>query len=143
MFRSVWDRIHSVYTGPVLNWNGTVPHRITFVSGPILVPDSRSDPYRIHQVPCKHKAYPYQFRTVSKRIRSRVNAAYIRKKRKVTDWNNKKSGNRIIRELTPRSISFLLCPSRNDAASYHISGWCPRQSKHCSYAKVTTGEHKH
>ena len=35
MFRSVWDRIHSVYTGPVLNWNGMVPHRITFISGPI------------------------------------------------------------------------------------------------------------
>ena len=27
-----------------------------------LVPDSRSDPYRIQQVPCKHKSYPYQFR---------------------------------------------------------------------------------
>ena len=24
-----------------------------------MVPDSRSDPYRIHQVLCKHKAYPY------------------------------------------------------------------------------------
>ena len=42
-----------------------------------LVPDSRSDPYRIHQVPCKHKAYPYQFRTSSERISSRVNAALI------------------------------------------------------------------
>ena len=40
-----------------------------------LVPDSRSDPYRIHQVPCKHKAYPYQLRAGSKWIRSRVNAA--------------------------------------------------------------------
>ena len=29
----VW--IRSVNTGPVLNWNGTVPHRITFISGPI------------------------------------------------------------------------------------------------------------
>ena len=28
-FRSVLDRIHSVYTGPVLNWNGTFPHRVT------------------------------------------------------------------------------------------------------------------
>ena len=36
MFRSVWDQIHSVYTGPVLNWNGTVKHRmITFIGGPI------------------------------------------------------------------------------------------------------------
>ena len=42
-----------------------------------LVPNSRSDPYRIHQVPCKHKAYPYQFRTGFKRIRSRVNAALV------------------------------------------------------------------
>ena len=25
----------TVYTGPVLNWNGTVPHRITFISGSI------------------------------------------------------------------------------------------------------------
>ena len=32
-FRSTLVRIHSVYTGPILNWNGTVPHRITFVSG--------------------------------------------------------------------------------------------------------------
>ena len=28
-------RIHSVYTGPVLNWNGTVPHMIAFISGSI------------------------------------------------------------------------------------------------------------
>ena len=42
-----------------------------------LVSDSRFDPYRIHQVPCKHNAYRYQFRTDSKRIRSRVNAAYM------------------------------------------------------------------
>ena len=28
-------RIHYVYTGPALNWNGTIPHRITFISGPI------------------------------------------------------------------------------------------------------------
>ena len=48
MFRSV--RIHSVYTGPVINWNGTVPHRITFISGsiwyqiadPILTGSTRS-----------------------------------------------------------------------------------------------------
>ena len=26
-------RIHFVYTGPILNWNGTVPHRITFIIG--------------------------------------------------------------------------------------------------------------
>ena len=71
MFRSVWDRIHFVYTGPIRNWNGTVPYAITFIIGV----SSRSDPYRIYQVPCEHKAYPYQFRTGSKRIRSRVNAA--------------------------------------------------------------------
>ena len=66
-------RIHSVYTGPVRNWDGTVPYRVHKWTH--LVPDSRSDPYRIHQVPCEHKAYPYQFRTGSKQIRSRVNAA--------------------------------------------------------------------
>ena len=27
-----------------------------------LVPDSRSEPNRIRQVPCKQKVYPYQFR---------------------------------------------------------------------------------
>ena len=59
------------YTGLVRNWNGTVPYRITFISGP----DSRSEPYRIHQFPCKHKVYPYQFRNDSKRIRSHVNGA--------------------------------------------------------------------
>ena len=26
---------YSVYMRPVLNWNGTVPHRITFISRPI------------------------------------------------------------------------------------------------------------
>ena len=70
--------IHSVYTAPVRNWNGTVPYGIALISGPgHLVPDSRSDPYQIHQVPCKHKAYPYQLRTDSKRIPSRVDAAII------------------------------------------------------------------
>ena len=68
-------RIHSVCTGRVLNWNGTVPHRDHLHEWTHLVPDSRSKPYRIRQVPCKHKAYPYQFRTGSKRIRSSVNAA--------------------------------------------------------------------
>ena len=28
-------RIDSVYTGLVVNWNGTVPYRVTFISGPI------------------------------------------------------------------------------------------------------------
>ena len=42
-----------------------------------FVPDSRCDRYRIHQVQYKYKAYPYQFDTNSKRIRSRVNAAFI------------------------------------------------------------------
>ena len=67
MIRFVWDRIHSGTdplclhgTGSGLEWYGfTLDH---------LVPDSRSDPYWIHKIPCKHKAYPYQFRTGSKRI---------------------------------------------------------------------------
>ena len=62
-------------TGSKLERNGCIwdhLHKWTY-----LVPDSRSDPYRIHQVPCKHKAYSYQFRTGSKRIRSNVNAALI------------------------------------------------------------------
>ena len=33
--RSTLVRIHSVYTGAVLNWDGMLPHRITFISGPI------------------------------------------------------------------------------------------------------------
>ena len=37
----------------------------------------RTDLERICQVPYKRKAYPYQFRTGSKRIRSRVNAALV------------------------------------------------------------------
>ena len=32
---STVGRIHSVYMGPVRNWTGTVPCRITFISGPI------------------------------------------------------------------------------------------------------------
>ena len=30
---STMVRIHSVYTGPIRNWNGTVPYGITFISG--------------------------------------------------------------------------------------------------------------
>ena len=48
---------------------------VRFHMGSPSKPDSRSDRYRIHQVLCKHKAYEYQFRASSKRIRSRVNAA--------------------------------------------------------------------
>ena len=83
MFKSVWDRIHYGTDpfclhgtgGPVRNWNGTVQYGITFISGPIWY--QMEDP--IQKVPCKHKAYPYQLRTSSKRIRSRVNAALMYK----------------------------------------------------------------
>ena len=80
MFRSVWDRIHHGTdslclheTGSKLEWCSSIwdhLHKLTH-----LVPDSRSDPDRIHQVTYKHKAYPHQFRTVSKPILSSVNAA--------------------------------------------------------------------
>ena len=53
--RSIWDHLHKR------------TH---------LVPESRSDPYRIHHVPCEHTAYPHQFPTGSKQIRFRVNTAY-------------------------------------------------------------------
>ena len=79
MFRSVWDWIYSGTdplclhgTGSELEWYGSTwdhLHKWTH-----FVPDNRSDPYRIYQVPCEDKAYPYQFRTGSKWIRSRVNA---------------------------------------------------------------------
>ena len=80
MFRSVWDRIHPGTDSHCLHRTGSELERYGSTLDHLhkwthLVPDSRSDPYRIHQVPCKHKAYPYQFRTGSKRIRSRVNAA--------------------------------------------------------------------
>ena len=48
VIRSIVVRIHGAYTGPVRNWNGTASYGIYVTSGPILVPDSRSDPYRIH-----------------------------------------------------------------------------------------------
>ena len=32
---STMVRIHSVYMGPVRNWNGTVPYGIPVISGPI------------------------------------------------------------------------------------------------------------
>ena len=76
MFRSVCDQIDYgmdllFYRGPVRNvsvWDHL--HKWT-----PLVPDSRSNPYRIHQVSCKHKAYPYQFCTDSKQIQFPVNIA--------------------------------------------------------------------
>ncbi|CAN7947998.1 unnamed protein product, partial [Ixodes hexagonus] len=33
---------------------------------------------------------------------------------------------------SPLSVSSLLDCSRNSAASYQTSGWCPRHSRHCS-----------
>ena len=83
MFRSVWDQIHYGTdplclhgTGLNLERHGSIwDHLYKWTR--YLVPDSRSDPYRIQQVPCKHKAYPYQFHTGSKRIRSRVNSALM------------------------------------------------------------------
>ena len=48
---SLMVRIHRVYTGPVRNWNGTVSYPedgITFISGPILVPDSGSTKSRVN-----------------------------------------------------------------------------------------------
>ena len=64
MFRFVWDRIHYGTdplclhgTGSKLERYGSIWDRLDKWTH--LVPDSRSDPYRIHQVPCKHKVYPY------------------------------------------------------------------------------------
>ena len=57
IFRSVWDWIPLVYTVPFQDWNGSVPHGITFIIGPDLVPDSRSDPYLIHQLLYELEAY--------------------------------------------------------------------------------------
>ena len=80
MFRSVWDRIHYGTDPLCLHGTGSKLERYSSIWDHLhkwihLVPDSRSDPYRICHVPCKHKAHPYQFRTGSKRIRSSVNAA--------------------------------------------------------------------
>ena len=82
MYRSVWDLMH--YGMDPLCLDGTVMklERYDSISDHLhnwthLVPDSRSDPYRIHQVPYKHKAYSCQSRTGSKRMRSRVNAALV------------------------------------------------------------------
>ena len=78
MFRSIWDRIHSGTDPLCLHGTGSKLERYGFMWDHLdkwthLVPESRSDPYRIHQVPCEHKVYPYQVRTSSKR----VNAALI------------------------------------------------------------------
>ena len=72
----VW--IHSVHMGQVLHWNGTVPHRITIISIWYEIADPICT--RIHQVLCKHKAYPYQFRTGSKWILSCANAVLVNNK---------------------------------------------------------------
>ena len=83
MFRSVWNRTYGTDplflhgTGSKLKQYGSIwDHLYKQIH---LVPDSRSDPYRIHQVPRKHKAYLYQFCTGSKWIRFRVNAASVSK----------------------------------------------------------------
>ena len=71
MFRSVWDRIHSVYMGPVPNWNGTVPYWITSISGPIWY--QIAGPIRNGST--RSRVNTSLIRTCSKRIRSVVNAA--------------------------------------------------------------------
>ena len=82
IFTSVCDRIHygtdplcSHGTGSKLERYGCIWNHVHKWAH--LAADSRSDPYRIHQVLCKHKTYPYQFHTGSKRIRFRVNAALV------------------------------------------------------------------
>ena len=80
MFRSICDRIHYGRDPLCLHGTGLKLERYDSIRGNLhkwihLVPDSRSYPYRIHQVLRRHKAYPYQFCTGSKRIRSHVNAA--------------------------------------------------------------------
>ena len=82
MFRFVWDRIRCgadplcLYgTSSKLEWYSSIWDHLHKWAH--LVPDSRSDLCRIHQVPCKHKAYPYQSRTGSKRMRSGVNTIFF------------------------------------------------------------------
>ena len=52
MFRSVSTKVwvHSVYTGPVQNWNSTVSFGITFISGPIWY--QIADPIRTRSTRC-------------------------------------------------------------------------------------------
>ena len=80
IFRSAWDWIHHGMDPLYLHRTGWKQgqhdsilyhlHKWTH-----LVPDSRFDPYWIHQVPLKHKACLYQFHTSSKHIRYFVNTA--------------------------------------------------------------------
>ena len=72
MFRSVWNRSHSGTDTLCLHGTGSKLERYGSTKDHLhkwthLVPDSRSDPYQIHQVPCKHKVYPgpisYRFQT--------------------------------------------------------------------------------
>ena len=39
--------------------------------------------------------------------------------------------------LTPLSWSSLELSCKNTVASYHTLAWCPRHSRHCSYANMT------
>ena len=66
MFRSVWNRIHYDRDLLCLHGTGLKLERIGSIWDRLhkwthLVPDSRSDPHRIHQI--SYKAHPYQFRT--------------------------------------------------------------------------------
>ena len=82
MIRSIWDWTHYGTGSLCLHETGSKLERYGSLWDQLhkwthLVPDSRSDPYWTHQVPCECKAYPYQFRTGSKQIRPRVNTALI------------------------------------------------------------------
>ena len=95
IFRSVWDRVHYGTDPLCSHGTGKKQERYSYIWNHLrkwnhLVLEGRSDPYRIHQVSCKHKAYPYQFRTCFERIRSCVNAALTFSLQFSMDYNENK-----------------------------------------------------
>ena len=112
MFRSVWDRIHYgrdllCLRGTVskLEWNSSIWDHLHKWAH--LVPDSRSDPCRIHQIPCKHKSPPSPFSSRllsgSKEIWSNVNDALT--------VSQKRGSNILLHcvlQLACKSVNFLI-----------------------------------
>ena len=87
-----------------------------------LVPNGRTDPERICQVPYKRKAYPWQFCSGSKWIQSRVNAALD------SGGLNQMWSPSLLREVSVRpSVSFALWDVLYREVS--LFSFCLRQSQ--------------
>ena len=98
---STMVQMHSVYTGPVRNWNGTVPYGITFISGPFW--------YQIVDL------------ILTRSSKSRVNTKFIR-----TNFVPVPNGSSSVLKKLERNTSVLLLSA---FLCEHLSKKCKNEQK--------------